>query len=822
MLVALGDFGRSAASRLKSRVRTRVDERRPDVAIVDLPLPEEFELQNEHARKWLGQIETAVIEEVSGQLALSALVEREPVEGSSAWLDVIVVGDLSERPVRVALQPLIDVLEQVVVRRFPNLLGRDGARLVVLPLLAIGETCADDGDGNSPSLDSAKTLTEKLNVSKRERARSGSGIKEVAQALAQRKTPKTRTFLFESHTSKYILSQDELVSTAVAMVELLVLAGLREAKHLAGFLNDESPRTPGSSPEPAPFGTFGVASVRVDAELIHGYCRNRASIAVVEAMRVGLDLGLEEREEMARALRLRWDDVRERLGLAAKSDAAFEQVEKIVLEEAPTFPCPEIDARDTPEAIRDRKFGDDWYRNVGGSIDQLIDRLERRRMQELSAKIDASGLKIARRRRQSIREVVNGWVWEKPQGWSAARSTLSLLRDEAAAAEAEASRRVNSRALPVLPTPEQLHKPVIAVRHEAERRPRSFRLWLTGLLLVVPAILFGYQLLALLRYPLQAWDAPTWLINAVSPPWGLIPTSVVALVVIGLALRSVVLRHHREIGEVRDELKRSIQRLINGREGSVLAYYLARLELARELWVLRLAALERRQLENELDRLDEVQRALDTRWDQLRAAQRQLGVRYLDEVSTEEDLSQIAPRGDLILRDAADGTLLDATYLRAAQDEDELVASFFTTLSSPRPEWRLELPMADSERVRSFLDGVLELPGPGELLVSHDAVAATTARDAVKHVLTELSTRLSPSLGLTEEALRGNSSMVITAPAAATSVVDDALEALRSELDLDAFGSEWLRLTSPRDDGRVYLSALVTHLPWTAIGALSR
>jgi hypothetical protein len=848
LLVALGGFGAEVAAKLRARVRTRADERRPDLSILDVALAPEGELDEPR----LDRLEADLVREVSAQLALSALVERPPEESSPPWLDVLLVGDLGEAAVRAAITPVIDRVERAVVRRFPNLLGHDAARVVVAPLLALGDPNAGPSgphprpfSGSAEKGDFAPSLDLPLSAkpergpggeaAKPERGPRGEAAKpergpggevaDVARALAARRSPKVRSFLFEAQTSRYILSREELVSTAVAMVELLVLAGLRDADQLAAFLRDDAPRspsiTPGPGAEPACFGTFGVASVHVDADLVAAYCRNRAALAVVGAMRKGLDLGLAEREELARALRTPWDEVRERLGLAAQSDAAFAQVEKLVLEEAPALPCPEIEPDDTPEDVRDRKFGDDWYRSVGGAIDDLIARLERRRMSELSAKIGSSGLGLARRRRQQVREAVDGWVWERPQGWAAARSALALLRDEAETAEAEAAHRIADLALPPMPTPEQLHRPVIALRGESERRPRPAHLWLTGAALAVPATLFGYQLLSLFRYPLRALEAPAWLIDAVSPPWGLIPAAVIAIATIAILLVTLVRRRHRELCEVRDDLQRSVEQLVTGREGSVLAYYLARLELARELWVLRLARIDRRLFADEVERLDEVQRALDTLWDQLRASQRGLGVRFLDDASTEEDLSQVAPAGDLILREAADGDLLRSTYAATASDEEELAAEFFRRLARARPEWRRELPMAEKARIDEFLDDALDLPGPGELLAGSDKVASAAALAAVERVLEDLSTRLSPSLGLNEEAIQGNAIWVIAAPGAAGPVIDGAFAALRARLAIDALGSEWIRLTSPRDDGRVYLAALVTNLPRAAIRSVS-
>jgi hypothetical protein len=362
---------------------------------------------------------------------------------------------------------------------------------------------------------------------------------------------------------------------------------------------------------------------------------------------------------------------------------------------------------------------------------------------------------------------------------------------------------------------------VLALRGETERRPRPAHLWVTGAALAVPATLFGYQLLSLLRYPLRALEAPPWLIDAVSPPWGLIPAAVVAITAIAVALSTMVKRRHRELCEVRDDLARSVDDLVTGRTGSVLAYYLARLELARELWVLRLARLERRLFQEELDRLDEVQRALDTLWDQLRASQRGLGVRFVDDASAEEDLSQIAPGGDLILREAADGELLASTYGEVAGDEEELAAEFFRRLAKARPEWRRELPMAERARIDGFLDDVLEVPGPGELLAGAGAQTSTAALRAVEQVFEDLSTRLTHSLGLDDGAVQDNSSLIITAPGAAGPVIDGAFASLRERLEVEALGSNWIRLTSPRDDGRVYLAALVTNLPRAAIRSAS-
>lgn len=799
-LIALGDFGAEVAARLRGHLRTRADERRPDLSVVELPLA------GRDRAKVLELTESRLVEEVRAQLALGALVDRGPQESSLPWLDVLIAADLSEPTTCDLLPDLLDRVRDVVSRRFPNILGRGADRVVVVPLLAL---VADDEPTSAP--------------------RQGSGdegscrpeLAETLERLASREQPRVRSFLLEPQTSRYILSREELVSTVAAIIELLVLADLRESEHLSSFLRDETPRA-GSSKEPAPFGTFGVASVHVDGDLVLSYCQNRASLSLVSALRSVPDIGLAEREEMARELRLPFDEVRDQLGLASQSDAAFDQVEKIVLEEAPTFPCPEIDRDDSPEDIRERKFGDDWYRTVGGAIDQLIERLERRRMHELSGKIDAQGLSLSRRRRQVVRETVDDWVWSAPRGWSDARSTLALLRDEMGRAEEEASQRIEQISLPPMPTPEQLHTPVLALRDETERRPRPFRLWLLGTLLVLAAVFFGYPLLSLLVYLLLAINAPLWLIEAFRPPQVMAIAAVIAIPAVVLSLRSMVRRRHQELVEVRDELKRSIERLVSGRSGSVLSYYLARLELARELWILRLARSERRLFEEELARLDEVQRALDTLWDRYRAAQRQLGVRYLDDTSTVEDLSSIVSKGDLILREAADGELLASTYAVAARDEEDLAREFFDELAAERPQWRRELPMADQRRVGAFLEKQLEVPSPGELLSGAQGIGNDTAQQAVEKVLLDLSTRLAPSLGLTEGAIQSNSSMIIWAPEAAGPVVDKALGEIRGRLDLEALGSDWLRLTSPRDDGRVYLAALVTHLPRAAIGALSR
>jgi len=790
VVVALGSFGASVASRLGGRLRTSTGERPADVTVIELPL-------TDHGPKApLGRVEDLeerISTAVESQLTLGALVERSAADASQPWLDVFVVGDIGDAAVRVALDPVLDAIGRAATTRFGHLLGRGARRVVAVPVLALGGA---RGGSDGPELS------------------------KLLEGLSRRQLPRVRSFLVEAQTSRYLLADGELVSSVVAMIELLVLAALRDHQSLAGFLRDESPRA-AASVEPAPFGTFGVASVRVSGELLTAYCRNRAALAVVEAMRSGDEEGLAEREALARKLRVAWDEVREELGVAAQSDAAFEQVEAIVEEEAADLPCPPIELGDSPEQVRELKFGDDWHDTVCRSIDDLVERMERRRMPELVEQIDGNGLTLYRGRRDRLEEQVDEWVWSEPRGWGAALSALRILRDEAESAESEARARVARTSLPERPSVDRLRRAVSALRGEAARRPRPFRMWLGGLLLAIPATLFGYALFAFAAWLLAGLGASPTLVALAAPPWGLALSAALAVPFVVVALQQVIRDRHSELCEVRDELRRAMEGLIRGRQSSIVAAYVARLELARDLWVLRLARGERRRLESEIQRLEAVQRALDTLREQLRAAQRGLGVRYPGE-GPEDDLRQVAPAGDLILREAVSGELLSAAYATAAPEEPALGPSFFEGLQGERPRWRGEVPMADLERIEGFLSGALHMPSAAELLgrgSEDDDPAGGTAREAVEGVLSDLAARLSPALEVHEAAVGSRTSWVVCAPDAAAGVIDAALESLRAS-EGSAFAADWLRLTSPRDDGQVYLATLVTHLPVAAIGTV--
>ncbi len=794
LVIALGRFGGEAASRLRRRVRTRREGRPADLALVEVPLDEE---RGDDDPMGLAGAGERVVEQVRTQLALSALVKRSAGESDRPWLDVLILGDLSEPAVRRALIPLVELIGRVTAARFANLLGRRDRRVVVIPLLALPETGVPDPEvAGAPSTE------------------------QVVRGLGERVEPKTRSFLLESQTSHYLLSRDQLVSSAVAMIELLVLAGLRDHPNLARFLQTGE----GSRPDDGggPYATFGVASVRVEGDLVRTYCRNRAALAIVKRLREGPEVGDDERGAIERDIRPDWTELRKEVGLAARSDVAFDQVEALLIEQIPRWECPELDPGDTPEEVRERKFGDDWYRRVGGAIDGLIANFEAKQMHQLAKRVDIGGLKVARGRRDIVRREVDRLVWEEPRGWAAARAAISSLLGEMKAKEAEVEERIGATTLPERPTPERLQKPVITLRQETERRPRPYRMVLLGFLLGLPAVLFGAQILNVLGPLMILLGAPWPLALLFRPPLTYVLALAIAAPTLFFVLRGIARDRHRELEEVRDDLKRAIEHLMTGREGSVLAYYLARLELAKDLWELRIARAERRLMQEELRRLDQIPRALDTLRDQLRASQRALGVRYLDD-GEREDLSSVAPGGDLILRDAASGDLLRAVYDTVAVDEDHLAEAFFASLQRERPPWRGELPLADRDRIDALLDEQLDLPDAAELLARgarDEDRAGGAARQGVERVLIELSTRLAPALGLTAAGEARSTTKHVFAPAAAHELVERAREEVK-EAQGEGLGSDWELLDSPRDDGRVYLVVMVTHLSLEGIGAFA-
>ena len=80
--------------------------------------------------------------------------------------------------------------------------------------------------------------------------------------------------------------------------------------------------------------------------------------------------------------------------------------------------------------------------------------------------------------------------------------------------------------------------------------------------------------------------------------------------------------------------------------------------------------------------------------------------------------------------------------------------------------------------------------------------------------------RLSPALEVGELGGRGRTSWVLAAPEVAWPVVDDAVASVRRRHG-EAFAADWIRLSSPRDDGQLYLLVLVTHLPASAVGTVA-
>jgi hypothetical protein len=496
-----------------------------------------------------------------------------------------------------------------------------------------------------------------------------------------------------------------------------------------------------------------------------------------------------------------------------QSDTAREQFEKILKSEAPSIVCPEIASWDTPEAICDQKFGAAWFDNAKNAVNSFVERFEQRRVTELSDRIDSTGQQIARIRRGEIRKLVDNWVWSGPRGWAKARSCVNLLCDEAAHRATVIQKRISQTTLPPKPDFDRIQQSVADLRGETERRPRAGRAWSVGLLLFLIAVLFGYAAISLLKYPLAFLNAPVWSVTAVQPPLSAVLAAVVVLVLIAFTLRAMITRRHKELLEVKDSLERCFEKHLTGSEDSLLAYYLARLELKRDLWLLRLVRAEKRQLRDELARLEDIQRALDTLWRRLHAEKR--GHALLSDTPSEPREERGGP-SDLLLREIADPPLLDAVYCEAISDENELSKEFIKKLSGRCIEWRQAVPMASLPQIGKFLDEAVVLPNPA-LLLSCDGVVKESVLKAFGTVLIELATRLSWPLGLTEAAVDSHKTWVISAPVAAAEIVDEALSTLRNTHDAQAIGANWTKREALRDDGSIYLAVYVTHLPSAAL-----
>ncbi len=773
VLIALGGFGCEAAAKLKGRLRTRPSERPPDLSVLELPeidgAPEALELI-------LSRVADHLTDAVNTQLALSALVTLGPKESSLPWLDVFIVGDLAEAKVRALLPPLVDAIGETVTGRFANLLGSGAPRVSVLPLAALSR--------REPRPEEVTAILDRM-------ARPG-GLK-------------IRPFLFEPQTARYILSRAQLVSTIVALVEQLVAARFRESEQLAGFLRGESPRSDDTA-EPAPFAAAGLASVQLSGRLVRAFCTTGAALSIIDAMRTGPEIGLTERENLARDLRIDWGDTSDRLGLMARSEAAADRFETVLREEIPGIDCPPVALPDTPEEISRRKYGDAWLDGARRAIDSATSRLDHRVMNELADKMDGTGQQLDEARRERIRRQVDDWVWQGPRGWAEARAALCLLRDEAARRAADYRSRASGSPLPSRPDISRVEAALSDLRAETERRPRPRRFLLMGAWTFLIALLFGTAAITLLRYPLGFIGLPSPVTAAVLPPMGALLAGLAALIAVPVGLYSMMKQRHKELSEVRDDLARRVEHHLIGPSDSVLAHYLARLQLKRHLWLLRLARSERRRLEAEIARLDTLQRGLDTLWRTLQARKRQL-TRNLEAPAPND---REAPERDTVLREVADPALLEAVYREVAPEAGQLAVRFLEALAGD-PSWREELPQIAMDRIRAFLDRTLSIPRPAELLTG-DGVANRRAREVLGQVLEELSTRLCPAAGLTEASVSGHTFWVISAPAAAAPIVDEALAALRSRHDAEALGTDWIRLDAPRDDGGIYLAVYVTFL----------
>lgn len=751
LVVGLGAFGAEVCERLSalggaSRLVT-VDPAAPPTQTADL-----------------------LIEHAEELLRLGRLLEaRGPGDARRPALDVFVVGDLGEAPVAEHIAALMAEAGARLASRFSHIFrGHDLPNLTLCPVLAL--IGARRAGGGQPARDAL------------------SGLERVAMSAPDSAVP--RVLVIEQQTSRYELTREEVVSTVLALLSLVLDGSLRHAEPLQGFLR----APPGELRDGRIFATFGCATLELT---LRRYCVSRGAAELVASLRSESATDASEGVATAERLVPDADDLEARLARPESGD----DLVQLLRAHVPQVEFPSIAWTHTPEQIRDVNYGWGWFDALERTVGSLVSRLDEQEMDELARVADERGLALRRRAERDVIRRIGELERSGPRGWSAALRLAEQVRSVADRRLARLDRALRSEELPPFPKTDGVQSAFRDLREESTRRPRPYRLVFFGVLatLVLAALLHHvpkWVLVTLILrrvHPLAPWPssmsidvgAARWVVD---PPWSFFWL----LLAIGAGLGWWLARHrrkrHEALESARDALEAAVRQYLDDDVGSsVRRYYETRLRFSLRSWALRILRRVREVADGQAARLGKLALAL---------------ARLERELSADARRAERPPEGDggdLLYRTRVSPELLERTYDAVRPASDLAVKLFARTEPTPAdevPEYLL------AERVIAFVEPEVQ---------PTDDVLRTHAAAFVVDFVTELAGKLGAPLEVRGFDERAAERQYLFAPSWASDAIREAEHTVGPLPELRPHG----------DPDRVHLVSMRTALAKSSIAILA-
>lgn len=700
-----------------------------------------------------------------------ALAGRDPS------LDVFVIVDLDEAGIAPRATALVEALGRRLLARYSHILGRHGARrLTLAPVVVLSGARAS---GATAEAERALGHFEAL-------------ASEAASASDQALLP--RVLVLETQSARYELSRGELGSTVVSFLALLLTTALRHEEPMQSFLR----AGPEQLRERRCFASFGCATLELSTAR---YVATAAARDVVRWARTPPPDVVSRADAEAQRLIPSAQDLTARV----RSDEGQADLIEMLRAQAPSVELPPIGWNDTPELIRDVRFGWGWFDSLQETVAALVRRLDQSEMDELARLADERGNRMASELvRDCAREVASrerdGALGFWRALWLSQRARAIVGRERDALAG-----DLKTRALVTFPKPTAVENALRALRQESTVRPRPYRL-------------VGYSVLAAVIASIFLMHLPKWLVAVASrrvPLLSLTPSirdlapeagwqrilepplsfllMLAVLLPLALALASRYRRRcHEALLGARETLGAAVTRFLTDRvSSSVIGFYESRLALSLRSWALRTLASLDSLFEREHGRLTALENALSLLERSLESELRRL------EGSNEQS------GGDLLYRRRSPKEALRGVYADVRPSPD--VAERIIESLSRTPE------QASDEAPRFLL--------PGELTRAMEQEVAIEAHVLRKHLaapvqsfIAEMYDRLTVPLEVRDFDAQSAERTYLFGP----TWIADVLE------ELSKSSPRLPELLPTQDDSRVFVLALRTALPRSAIAILER
>ncbi|MEZ4226724.1 MAG: hypothetical protein R3B13_37610 [Polyangiaceae bacterium] len=685
--------------------------------------------------------DTAKVESEALERARALFGLKHALGSADRSLFLTVVADLDEPGVAERVPELSERVGAALAARFSHILGRGAAsRMTVAPVLVM--SAARGGEPAQGSVEALRKL-EAL---------------ALAPRSERKECPVARVLLLEPQARRYELAGSELTSTVVSFLFLLLTTHLRVQEPLRSFFEP----LPDQQRDQRVFASFGCATLELRAE---GYVLERLCRDTIAYLRETPGDAAESARVSAERLIPSSGEIEARIRGGGESRA---DLLELLRAHKPRVDVPSVGYEETPETIRDVKFGWGWFDALQNTVSALVRRLDELEMDELSRVADERGHRLATELSGAMLHAIDESEARDARGHARALRLVERARAVAAKERKQLERALLASELCPFPEPTAVENALIGLRDESTRRPRPMRLAAFAALFSLLAGLFLqhvpkwiYLALITRRVPLGGLTPASGSMpldglasRLLDPPGGFLIMALCAGVLCFVILRRYRQQRHAALCAERDALEAAVERfLADALAPSVLGFYADRLELSLRAWALR--ALK--QIERTLDREHRRLTALSGGLERLE--------RQYDERVRASNTPEATDGGDLVFRRKARLASLDALYgqLRPTSEVFERTAA---ALGRPIGGLRDEAPrLFNREALQDQLRSEVDL---STLIVAKHLSAP------VEDFVTEMFDTLGVPLEVREFDERSAERSYVFCPEWATPVLEDA------------------------------------------------